>query len=163
MEQAKALKLWDERRSYPLLFTRKSVKVLGTCFSNKNADGSYDCTIVLNELLADFSDDQIRPTLVHEVAHAITPFDHHGSLWYAAANAIGAKWGYKIERLAADEEVNDAIFKRKEAKRHYKFELYCPLCGMSWKYQRECPAVKNPQKYMCPHDKTKLKVREIKY
>lgn len=161
MNHAQELKLWDANQPLPLLYTRKSVKTLGTCYSRKNVDGTYDLTIVLNELLEKYTDRQIRKTIVHEVAHAIHPCEMHSVNWKRDANLLGKKWGYKIERLSTDTEINDALNKMKETKRQYRYELYCPTCGATWKYARMCPAVKNPQNYRCPKDKTKLFSRKI--
>lgn len=160
INHAKELNLWPQGKTIPLLFTRKSIGTFGACFNSRNEDGSYDCSIVLNELLGGFSDDQIRKTIVHEVAHAIHPRDDHGYHWWNTANTIGKKWGYKVERLCNDKQLNDALNKHKKP-RVYKYELYCPVCGASWKYQRMCDAVRHPQRYQCWSDKSLLCSREI--
>lgn len=161
MTHAIELRLWSENKKFPLLFTRKSTKTLGSCYSNKNDDGSYDCSIVLNEIMLNYSDSQIRKTIVHEVAHAICPLEHHNANWKRSANLLGKKWGYKIERFSTDTEINDTLAQMKAKKRQYKYELYCPRCGLSWKYERICKAIKYPYRYQCPKDKTKLLSRKI--
>lgn len=161
MNHAKKIKLWGENDKWPLLCSRKSVGSFGSCFYNKNPDGTFDCTVVLNNLLFDYSDDQIRKVIVHEVAHAICPMQHHSAKWHQTANLLGKKWGYEIERTNSDAELCADIFKRKAQSSPYKFELYCPVCGTTWQYKRECNAVKHPEKYRCPKDKSTLKVRKI--
>lgn len=161
MTHAIELNLWSKNKKFPLLFTRKSTETLGSCYTTKNDDGSYNCSIILNELLLSYSDIQIRKTIVHEVAHAICPNEHHNRNWEKTANLLGKKWGYKISRFSTDTEINDALAKIKAEKKHYKYELYCPHCGLSWKYERLCKAVKYPHKYQCPKDKTTLQSRTI--
>ena len=158
-EYARALQLW--KGANPPLYTRKSVRALGTCFTNKNDSGGVEAAIVLNEILLNYSDDQIRKTIVHEVAHAVCPLHHHDSYWHEIANTLGARWGYEIEHYDTDPELCEAIAKLKLEKSPYKYELYCPVCGVSYKYKRACEAVRNPSRYWCPKDKTTLKSRKI--
>ena len=160
MNNARELGLWKEE-SFPPLYLRKSVSSFGSCFSQKNSDGGEDCAIVMNALLLDYSDDQIREILVHEVAHAICPRHHHDSHWKRVANTLGKKWNYKIERQCHDAELNAAIYKQKGVRHPYEYELYCPVCGQSWKYRRMCKAVRHPERYRCPKDKSKLLARKI--
>ena len=159
MDRARELGLWTGNN--PPLFTKKSVKVLGCCFSEKNADGTYDSAIVINEILLKYSDDQIRHTLVHEVVHAMHPRLAHSAIWKKDANLLGQKWGLKIGAHGGYDEINKEILNLKRAKRHYKYEVYCPHCGKSWQYERICPTVKNPHKYRCPTDNSPLKSRKI--
>lgn len=161
MANARALKLWDETKENPPLYTRKSVRTLGTCSSNKNRNGTWDSSIILNQELEKYSDDQIRPIIVHEVAHAIYPEEHHGFYWRYTANRLGQKWGCKAEVYSSNEEINKALEELKTAVSPYKYELYCPCCGATWKYKCLCQAVKNPQIYLCKKDRTKLLSRKI--
>ena len=159
IDHAKELKLWQTDREIPPLYTRKSVRTFGTCFANKCKDGSYDCAIVMNQILLDYSDDRIRKVLVHEVAHAIHPREHHNSGWRRDANRIGEKWGYLAEVCNSDKALNAALDGLKEKK--YKYELYCPTCGQVWKYSRICAAIQHPERYRCRKDKSKLQSRTI--
>ena len=160
VNRAQELELWG-KVCPPPLFTRKSTKSFGTCFVKKNG-GKSDGAIVLNEMLANYSDDQIRKIIVHEVAHAVCPWEHHSELWRNTADSIGQKWGYKTERLNTDEELCADIAKMNEEKNPYKYELYCPKCGAVWKYKRMCKSVKHPENYWCDNDKTKLLCRKVK-
>ena len=159
MNHARELGLWKEADN-PQLFTKKSVAVLGSCYCSKNANGKYESAIIINELLLNYSDNQIRHTLVHEVAHAMHPQEVHSAAWKRDANALGKKWGLTIERNGKYKDINDELFRRKDAKTHYKYEVYCPTCGKSWKYTRMSAVVQNPQKYRCPFDKSELLLRK---
>lgn len=41
-------------------------------------------------LLNTMSDEKIRDTILHEIAHALTPWDKHGPKWKAMARKLGA-------------------------------------------------------------------------
>lgn len=159
MENAQALGYWKEP-TVPPLFTRKCTRSFGSCF-DKEVNGVAEIAIVLNEMLLDYSDDQIRAVIVHEVAHAICLKHNHDNVWKRTANTLGKKWGYKVERHCKDSELNEAIFKLKDERRPYKYELYCPVCGKTYKYRRMCEAVRHPDKYWCRKDKVSLRSRKI--
>ena len=156
---ARELKLWPAEKGFPPLYIRRSVKSFGNCFSKKLKDGTFDCSIVLNRLLEGYSDDQVRKIIVHEVSHAIHPQEHHNPAWRGDANKLGKKWGYTVEVRNSDEELIGAIEKLKVHK--YKYELYCPVCGTTWKYTRMCTAVQHPERYRCTKDNSKLLSRAI--
>ena len=159
-DYARELKLWSAK-DVPPLYTHKSIRSFGTCYCERNK-GVIRIAIVLNEMLLGFSDDQIREILVHEFAHAIRPFEGHSLSWKVAAYRIGRKWGYEdIERYCNDDELNEAINKLRDAKRNYKYEVFCPTCGKSWKYEKETHTVKFPQSYKCNTCHTPLKSRAI--
>lgn len=159
MTHAKAIGYW-KLAAFPPLYTRKTVRAFGSCF-DKKINGVTEIAIVMNEMLLAFSDDQIREVIVHEVAHAVCIGHHHDAVWKRTANAIGKKWGYKIERQCQDRELNDAIYKLKEKRSPHKYELYCPVCGKTYKYSRMCQAVRHPEKYWCAKDKVSLRSRAV--
>lgn len=154
---AKSIDVIPDNVDKPLLFEMKSIKCLGRCIWKKEDGHVYSC-VLLNELLEPFPDDKIRTTLVHEFAHSCTAGDHHGEKWYAVANAIGKKWGYQIDRLEYDEALVDAIEK---LERPYRYEVYCPKCGIAWKYKKRISLVAEPQKWKCSGCNIPLKSREI--
>lgn len=64
------------------------------------------------------SDEEVRDTILHEIAHALTPGDNHGDKWKAACVRIGAK----PERcFKEDGEVRTVAAKLK---------IGCPVCGV---------------------------------
>lgn len=158
IEQALQLN-WKPAR-IPPLYTKRSCAIVGECAISRNrATYEVDMAIILNERLVEFSDDQIRATIVHEVAHAMNPDHHHDYRWKCTAFALGKKWNYPISRLCTDEAIIRAI--SEVSSKGYKYELYCPTCGTTWKYRCKCNAVQHPERYVCGKDKSKLISRKI--
>lgn len=95
--------------------TRK--KALGLCrYSTK--------TIELQRYHAEQSDlKDIVDTLLHEIAHAMTPGRGHGPEWQAACQQIGAK----PERLYHGPKIDVPA----------KWTLTCPTCGKQVKKHRK--------------------------
>ena len=72
------------------------------------------------------SDEQIRDTILHEIAHALTPGDGHGSRWKAMCVKIGAK----PERCFTEKEV--VVPPRREA----PYLIGCKQCNW-WSDRRK--------------------------
>ncbi len=179
----KILEIWTEvvdeaKRLYPRYFENctpelyqdSSYSHLGRCstsFKNpceKNVDKIQHarCIITIStNLKQDYS--QIRKTICHEIGHFVSPKEHHGYLWRARANKIGARWGFEAERCTDNETFNEAA---KEAKARisntYKYRLFCPQCGIEWKYKTECKAIMHPIWYQCRKCRCSLKSEKIK-
>ena len=179
----KILEIWNEvideaKRLYPRyfesctpeLYQDNSYSHLGRCsytLSNpveRNVDNiRYSrCIITISSnLKQDYQ--QIRKTLCHEIGHFVAPKEHHGYLWRARANKIGAKWGFEAERCTSNETFNNS---RKDAKaaltNTYKYRLFCPKCSAEWKYKTECNAIKHSSWYQCRRCRCGLKSEKIK-
>jgi predicted SprT family Zn-dependent metalloprotease len=67
---------------------------LGVCRYNKKE-------INFSKHFTNISPEKIKDTILHEIAHALTPGSGHGLLWQAACRRIGAK----PERTAKQSEV----------------------------------------------------------
>ena len=161
MQEAIRLGLWPADKEYPPIYVHKATKCLGNCWYRWVSGVGWFCSIALSSLLVDkcqISD--IRKTIVHEVAHAICPGEHHNWHWKMTADRIGRAWGYTINRLSENEDFAAAA-REVKAKSVYRYELYCPCCGATWKYKNICQAVKQPYLYKCGKCKENLSSREI--
>lgn len=179
---ANILKIWTEvkeeaKRLYPHyfedcdpeLYQDSSYSHLGLCsqtYTNpqeRNVDKIKQsrCIITISSNLGqDYT--QIRSTLCHELGHFVAPKEHHGYLWKARADKIGAKWNIVASRCANNDTFNEAAKQIRENKAvNYKYKLYCPSCGMEWKYKTNCRAIQHPGQYSCGKCKSTLKSSTI--
>jgi predicted SprT family Zn-dependent metalloprotease len=72
------------------------------------------------------SEDEVRDTILHEIAHALTPDDGHGKRWKAMCNQIGAR----PVRCYTDAMVISP------PRRVAPYQIGCPSCG--WWQERRC-------------------------
>lgn len=148
----------------PLRITSKLRKTIAFCYQHYV---DYDCSracIVLSDALPYQSDDFIRLTLVHELAHAICPLNEgHGAHWRYAATEIGRKWGYHPTRVNG----NCKNFKETLKKMHpkavteYRYQLVCPECGRKFtRYKSMCASLKRPR-YACGVCHVRLNYKDL--
>lgn len=76
----------------------------------------YDKTITLSKSITLMNSESVENTILHEIAHALTPGHHHGPVWRAKAIEIGC-----------------------DGKRCYSTEISTPAA----KYVAECPKCKH--------------------
>lgn len=130
----------------PALFTYKSSRNWGTCRTVRGI--SY---IGLNEVFKQ-DPEKCRSVLVHELAHALSPQDHHGNKWRSIGDNIGSKWGIKMSRCGSSEEFGLEM----PMKETDKYTIECPKCKMQWHYMRMTKVVKAPETYRCGRCNQKL-------
>lgn len=151
IENAKAVGYFKNQR-VPSLYTRKNmIGALGKCYTKKMLFGELDQAILISDLMFKYDDEKIRSTIIHEVAHAVTPGYDHNYIWRNAGNRIGAKWDITVSRLCSDEQINIDFCKASIAKENtqYLYELYCPKCGKVIKrYKTLCDAVQHPHRWI---------------
>jgi predicted SprT family Zn-dependent metalloprotease len=76
--------------------------------------------ITLSRVLTLLNDDaEVRDTILHEIAHALTPGDNHGARWKAMCLRIGAK----PRRCYSDEHVTSP------PRRAAPYQIGCLACG----------------------------------
>lgn len=145
IEKAHNYDLWQSKYSHytcaGLYTSNRKTRNIGVCY---NSHSTAEWCIVLNAKLLNCPMDKIRQILVHEIAHACCPKDHHGYLWQYTANKLGREWGYEASRLCYDEEIIQTCGENKPR----IYAIRCPKCGTTWKYKIQCRAVKYPNLYI---------------
>ncbi len=155
----------------PELYQDNSYRHLGYCWqafrnsreTNVNRVRATRCIILLSQRLGqDY--DEIRSVLCHEFGHFVSPKEDHGYLWKVRADKIGERWGIKASRLSDNETFKESARQAREdrnARSVDKYRVFCPECGVEWKYKSECKIVKFPQLYRCGKCKIDLKSERI--
>lgn len=139
---------YDYLKRFPLIFKQENSHIhnLGTCYYPINGH----TIITFNKHLEECSEEQIKSTIYHELAHAIAfqnDFDkyiyydsfsgkckykdsrynerlsHHGPVWRNIINDISVKTGIPISRLNSSEEWKEVT------NDEYKYIFKCPNCG----------------------------------
>lgn len=89
--------------------------------------------------------DQVRDTILHEIAHGLAPGDNHGSKWKAMCRKVGAK----PERCFTPRQVAVPPL------RPTQYEIGCLSCGW-WAPRR----VLTPSRHLCKKCRGKVVYRE---
>jgi len=95
-----------------------SKRIFGQCRHRNN-------TIALSKLLVELnSEEKVKDTILHEIAHALTPGNYHNSIWKRKAISIGSS--------------ESGIFLKEDtitppAKYHYQ----CPNCKKVYNYHHK--------------------------
>lgn len=104
-------KLWDEiaaraevvgcqRVNKPALYTFEATNPLGQCLSKINTRTRKITSegIGLNKIFLRHAE-KATTVLIHEIAHAFKPDDHHGRTWKSIGKPIAKKYGVEFARL----------------------------------------------------------------
>ena len=145
-----------------------ALKHFGTYMWPKNYNSEGE--LILNKYMFNESEEAIKNTILHELAHYIVfkwgtdlgvYYERNGQWWYDEHNMYykqksdwsshGNKWKYvsdKISRATGNKitrtntyDLHTEVGKRKED--NVKYILKCKNCGYEYKYHRMCDAVKH--------------------
>lgn len=93
------------------------------------------------------SQSDVRETILHEVAHALTPGQGHGRYWRVAARAFGLTGKATTTASSVQREILTA---------KSRYALYCTRCNFTEARHRKTRAMHAPQLYFtCPHCNTR--------
>lgn len=119
--------------------------------------GSHYTIKISDKLLQDdINDFPLKNTIIHELLHTTCMDDHHGGEWARMAKIVNNNSNYKIARLS-----NYRPYGVHMNRAEYKYEVYCPDCGVIQRYKRKGNVIKCLDRYICGHCKGKLKYREL--
>ena len=132
---------------------------LGQCCPKRTLDGKRYFILSFNKKYFEIGDDDnVRGTIIHEVAHCVTNgLSHeHSSGWYRAITKYNAVYGTHIQRCSFDANYNVYLKQQLEFGNNYK--IYCDCCKKVVKiYQRNCQVVQsirsNPSIWKCGYCK----------
>ena len=150
-KDAKTLKMWDDvlrvcEDIYPnstanidlTLYENHARRILGQC-RHDVVCGKVLNAICINKCMYSRPQKEIRDTLIHEVAHAVEPRDHHGAKWKRAGDKIGKRWGITVTRCG-----NLATKPNEQP-----FTLCCTKCSKTYRQFRVCRSVEHPHLFTC--------------
>jgi predicted SprT family Zn-dependent metalloprotease len=96
-------------------------------------------------LLKDFSNKDIKNTIMHELLHCLKGCNNHGSRWQMYANIVNKKLGYNVKRLANVSALCDKnnIDKVAFNNDRYKYKITCKSCNHVHYAMRITTRIKN--------------------
>lgn len=105
-----------------LVVSNRLTACWGKCKSVFGLSPYYIITIS-SRLMEDAADPSAaEETMIHELLHAIYPYDHHGGQWALAAGKVQQTLGYNITRTSSYEDMNII-------EPEHKYEMRCKKCG----------------------------------
>ena len=112
-----------------------------------------DAVILLNRRIMNDERSVIK-TLVHEMAHYVTPLEHHSNLWETRMNKIGKFFDVSCTSgRFCDSETSKVLksFKGGRQKEKPKYMVRCVNCGRIVERKRMCSIISTPFLWHCGH------------
>ena len=79
-------------------------------------------------LIPHMTDEAIKDTIIHEIAHALTRGHHHDYVWKRKCIELGGDG----HRVGGDEKYINATESRQKIEKAAKYTFTCPVCGDSY-------------------------------
>jgi hypothetical protein len=107
---------------------------LGVCKHRYSMGYTYHTIGISDWVLENFSDKDIKDTIIHELLHTIEGCNNHGHKWQYYASYVNNMLGYNISRLASMSELCERNgIKYEEFKTStYKYAIRCKKCGKTF-------------------------------
>lgn len=146
---AQSIGIWPKNVENIDFYFRNSVKTVASCSWYTHADKTTDIGFAFNEeVVKKIHVSKLRETVIHEVAHACSIGDHHGSQWKKMYCTLGKRWGYdNPTRCEKDTTINTVVRECRSNKT--KYIVKCPACGATWNYTRASACVQHPNTFKC--------------
>ena len=131
----------------------------GRCRYSKRT-GKYSIDFSKDIMQDDMEYEATMNTIIHEFLHAGPNRMCHTGEWKRLANLVNREFPqFHISRCTSAEEKGVA-----ERVKTYRYEVVCPVCGHSWKYQRAGRVVRamkrNPNSCTCACGNKRLILNE---
>lgn len=149
----------------PISLNRRLSRALGKCKYKKNLTGHvYAFSIEINELYFECAkENDLKNTICHELIHSAPEcvYCRHRGLWKEYCKVMEDNYPnkYIIRRTTYSKEYVEEL--RKKEVNPYKYEVYCPKCGATWRRKSKCKLIQHPNYYSCGRCNTDLKVRVV--
>lgn len=140
-------------------------RALGKCKYRRSWDGSMCAYVIeINKMyFENATDNELKSTICHELIHSAKQCIGcgHKGLWKRYTERMEENYPdkYIIKRTTYSEQYVETLRKKKE--NLYKYEVYCPECGTTWRRKTKCKLVQHPNYYSCGKCNTSLKVRVV--
>lgn len=147
----------------PIELNSRLSRALGRCKYRRGWDGCRHAYVIeINEMyFENATDNELKSTICHELIHSAKQCVGcgHRGLWkrYSERMEVNYPDKYIIKRTRYSKQYTEALRNKRE--NLYKYEVYCPECGATWRRKTKCKLVQHPNYYKCGRCNTDLRVR----
>lgn len=149
----------------PKVRLSKAHSFFGQCIpkgAHRRFPEGYDFLIALSVFTLGNSYRSIENTLVHELLHTCPGCLNHGPQWKAHAEVVRKRLHLDIKRVHGDKTPSDiANLRAGRKKSPFRYMVYCPNCGASWKYRKAGRVVRYADKCTCACGYVGMKLKNL--